>query len=249
MDNYNNSGISDDEFYDENGKKYTNVPLFRGLTKYIIEGGSSGYNGAVPSPTGPLPFKGKTHAQKFEMCGVRPGMSSAEAMATGNIVTFHMPGQSAGLQYNKNIIHDLMAIQAEVNQLGWFTFRIGNCWRAGASAGGRSRHQIGCAVDINPNSNPSGGGNPWFDVSLCSHFSRGPQVATQTNNFVDGQTAPWGKNAKWTGVPSWSPGTFVFKRATSIWDHSHPVVQIFLNHGWGWGGAYGDVMHFSLDGG
>lgn len=25
----------------------------------------------------------------------------------------------------------------------------------------------------------------------------------------------------------------------------HPVVQIFAKHGWGWGGSYGDFMHFS----
>lgn len=28
--------------------------------------------------------------------------------------------------------------------------------------------------------------------------------------------------------------------------HGHPVVEIFKNHGWGWGGYYGDPMHFSF---
>ena len=30
-----------------------------------------------------------------------------------------------------------------------------------------------------------------------------------------------------------------------IWTNDHPVVRIFKNHEWGWGGRYGDFMHFS----
>ena len=30
-----------------------------------------------------------------------------------------------------------------------------------------------------------------------------------------------------------------------IWTNNHPVVRIFKNHEWGWGGRYGDFMHFS----
>ena len=247
MDNYSNSIVSEDIFYDERGNKYTNVPLFMGFTKYIGFG-QGGFNGNVPTPTGPCPFRGKSADEKFAMCGVRPGMSSAEAKATGNIIQYKMRNQSSGLWFNKNVINDLEAIQNEVEQLGWFTFRIGNCFRDHASAGGKSRHQIGCAVDINPNSNPSGGGNPWFNVHLCTHFNGISHTAKVTNNFNDGDRAPWTKNPKWTGVAGWSEGSFVYKKATSIWDVNHPVVKIFANHGWDWGGEYGDVMHFSLDG-
>ena len=42
MDNYTNSAISDDIFYDENAHKYTNTPLFKGLTKYVSLNGSAG---------------------------------------------------------------------------------------------------------------------------------------------------------------------------------------------------------------
>lgn len=31
-------------------------------------------------------------------------------------------------------------------------------------------------------------------------------------------------------------------------DKNHPVVKIFEEHGWGWGGSYKDYMHFSIDG-
>ena len=30
-----------------------------------------------------------------------------------------------------------------------------------------------------------------------------------------------------------------------IWTDEHPVVRIFKEHDWGWGGRYGDFMHFS----
>ena len=45
MDNYNNSTISEDTFYDSDGLKYTNVPLFRGFTKYVVTGGGAGVDG------------------------------------------------------------------------------------------------------------------------------------------------------------------------------------------------------------
>ena len=34
-----------------------------------------------------------------------------------------------------------------------------------------------------------------------------------------------------------------------IRDNAHKLVQIFKDLGWGWGGDYGDTMHFSFLGG
>lgn len=244
MDNYNNSIVAEEQFYDEYGIKYSNLPLFYSLTKYITGNSMGSFDGNVPTPTGSCPFRGKSAAEKIAMCGVRFGMSSAEAMSTGNIIQYSMPGQSSSLMFNKNVINDLIAIQNEVNQLGWFTFKIGNCWRSGASAGGKSLHQIGCAVDINPGS----AGNPWFEThDICTRGAGEAQQKKRDFHFTEGEQAPWGFHYE-KGKPVCA-GNTIFKRSTCIWSFDHPVVTIFRNHGWGWGGAYGDVMHFSLTGG
>ncbi len=33
---------------------------------------------------------------------------------------------------------------------------------------------------------------------------------------------------------------------TMVRTTNHPVVQAFARHGFGWGGSYGDYMHFSI---
>ena len=192
-------------------------------------------------------FTGKTAAEKFALCGVKPGMTPAQAMATGNIVEYKMENQRS-MMYNKNIIADLEAIQKEINALGWFEFKISNCFRDYLSAKGRSRHQIGCAVDINAGA--VSGTNPWFNCKLATSPSKGiPQKRVgEKREWKDGDGAPWTKDPRWKNVKGWLPGSIKFKKERCIWDVDHPVVKIFAAHGWGWGGSYGDVMHFSLDG-
>jgi hypothetical protein len=106
---------------------------------------------------------------------------------------------------------------------------VGNCYRPKNSlSGGRvSRHCWGIAVDINPGS----GGNPWFNTHIPKSQ---PEPA-------EGSQAPWStQKSHYNGT---------YDRRRCIWHWGHPVVKIFLAHGWGWGGAYGDVMHFSVDDG
>lgn len=245
MDNYSNLNVKEDIFYDDEGQKYSKTPTFLGFTKYVVGGGGGGFNGNVPSPTGPLPFKGKTTEQKMAMCGVRIGMTPSEAIETGNIIKYQIPGQASYLEYNKNVINDLIAIQNEIHSYcSWFTFKIGNCFRHEISAGGQSLHQIGCAVDINP----GGAGNPWFEVHICSWGAGDAQKKKLDLHFNEGDSAPWGFHVDKKGKIVCG-GNTIFKKATCIWTFDHPVVTIFRNHGWGWGGAYGDVMHFSLTGG
>lgn len=40
-------------------------------------------------------------------------------------------------------------------------------------------------------------------------------------------------------------GSIKYNSNECIWTNDHPVVRIFKNHEWGWGGRYGDFMHFS----
>ena len=89
-----------------------------------------------------------------------------------------------------------------------------------------SRHCWGLAVDINAGK----GGNPWFSTRIDKNQAEPQQ----------GSSAPWGIKA--------TPYNGTYDRTKCIWHWKHPVVQIFLAHGWGWGGSYGDVMYFSIDG-
>ena len=54
---------------------------------------------------------------------------------------------------------------------------------------------------------------------------------------INWEVNPFNKNA--SGTDDWK----------IMRTESHPVVQIFKKYGWGWGGSYGDWMHFSYFGG
>lgn len=188
---------------------------------------TNAFSGDLPIPTGPCPFKGKSAEEKFRMCGVQRGWTPSQAYGAGVItnVTFNQTSGPKTLQMNKYIAEDFKAICNEILQLGFFKLNVGNCFRTSLSAGGKSLHQIGVAVDINPGR----GGNPWFS---CRIPKTQPEPAP-------GST-PWGmKSCPYHGG---------YDRSICIWHWGHPVVRIFLNHGWGWGGSYGDVMHFSITG-
>ena len=111
---------------------------------------------------------------------------------------------------------------------------ISSAYRTKYSAGGHSRHQWGLAVDINAGN----GGNPWFEKRFEDNPIQG--------ELPEGATAPWGFHVEKGVIVSAYRGTYSRKKC--IWHQAHPVVQIFKKHGWGWGGRYGDVMHFSIDG-
>ena len=176
-------------------------------------------------------FTGKSRAEKMKMYGVGSySLSPSEAKAKGLItnVTFNQTGGTKTLPMNKYIAEDFKAICNEILALGWFKLNVGNCYREKNSvSNGVSRHCWGIAVDINPGK----GGNPWF----ATHIQRGQTEPAQ------GAQQPWPTKR--------TPYNGTYDRSKCMWHWKHPVVQIFLAHGWGWGGAYGDTMHFSVDDG
>ena len=189
--------------------------------------GNGDFFGDLPMPSGPCPFRGKSAEEKFKMCGVVRGWTPSQAMAAGVIVnaTFRQSNGTATLPMNKYIVDDFRAICDEILKLGFFKLYVGNCYRTSLSAGGKSLHQIGVAVDINPGK----GGNPWFSTHIPKGYSEPSPGST-----------PWSmKSCPYNGG---------YDRTKCVWHWGHPVVKIFENHGWGWGGAYGDVMHFSITG-
>lgn len=119
---------------------------------------------------------------------------------------------------------------AIMNELKRADFRINAInsydWRSVPGSEHRSNHSFGVAVDINAGKN----GNPWFNT----HIGNDTTIAEGTR-------------------PSWSmkysPYNGKYETSHCIWDWHHIAVKIFADHGWGWGGAYGDTMHFSYLGG
>lgn len=73
------------------------------------------------------------------------------------------------------------------------------------------------------------------NMSLSNHsYGLAIDINVSSNPFVKGAAAPR------SGKPTNGPEMRSF---------DHPVVQAFLRHGFGWGGAYGDYMHFSIPAG
>lgn len=63
---------------------------------------------------------------------------------------------------------------------------------------------------------------------------------------INWRNNPFPKNFKkpFTTAPEYWNGRH-YDPNSCIWTFDHPVVTIFRNHEWGWGGRYGDLMHFS----
>lgn len=220
-------------YKDENGIDYSKQKLFESLIFFGETGGGGGFGGYSPFnyvALGPCPFKGKSSADKLRMCGFNGSWSPQEALDRGLIIDLTIPCSPGKIKFNKAAADDLLTILREIKSLGWFKCNIGSAFRTNTSAGGHSRHQIGLAVDINPGT----GGNPWFNHRFINEREPMP-----------GFVAPWGRNPKYNSGGMYSGG---YDRSKCIWSNDHPVVKIFEAHGWGWGGTYGDVMHFSIDG-
>lgn len=212
-------------YEDEDGTKYTKLRLFESIIS-IYEGSLGGGSGMIPS--GPTPFKNMSRAEKMKVCGITSNtMTPQEVQAAGLLTTVTLnqtKGKYSG-QVNKAVADDLANICNEICSLGFFNMSISNTFRptdSVKSANTVSKHCWGVAIDINPTN-----GCPWFNTHIQRSFTEPPQ----------GTPPPWSFRAFKCGP---------YNRSTCIWSYDHPVVKIFENHGWGWGGAYGDTMHFSL---
>lgn len=226
--------ISLETYKDEQGVQYTKQKLFESLVFFAENSGMGfgGYGDFNFTPLGPCPFKGKSTDEKLKMCGFNGSWNPQEALDRGLITDVSIPCSPGRIKFNKAAADDLVAILTEIKGLGFFKCNITSAFRTEVTAKGHSRHQIGLAVDINGGR----GGNPWFN----HRFSR--SEGEPQSGFI----APWGRNPQYTKGGMYSGG---YDRSICIWSYDHPVVKIFEGHGWGWGGYYGDVMHFSITNG
>lgn len=210
-----------------------NVPQ---LTYDTSGEGGEGYS-AQPIATGPKPFVGLSRDEKMQAC---VGMNLNQLNNTMNGDTFKsfistFEYQGLHFEMNRTVVEDIKAIIDEILALGWFKISTVATHRTRNSTypNGVSRHCLGMAIDINA----GGQGNPYCKVHI-------PKDQT----FKEGDKIPWPFRIGNDKKPiSAYYGTY--DKTKCIWTWDHPVVKIFEAHGWGWGGSYGDTMHFSVDNG
>lgn len=181
-------------------------------------------------------FASMSSSEKLAACGITPGMTSSDVLAKGLIVETSIPeyGRWSHVKLNAAIAEDFQNIYNEVQALGKFKFIVTSSFRPGNSVNkGTSRHCYGLAVDINGGN----AGNPYFNTR---------NLPVEGNKMPQRPPWPWDYVYK-NGHPQ-APYNGEYDPTKCFWYWKHPIIQIFQKHGWGWGGAYGDTMHFSIDG-
>jgi hypothetical protein len=131
------------------------------------------------------------------------------------------------VELHRKLKPSFIAIMNELKQNGFKVDSINSYkWRPVPGTCNASNHSYGVAVDINPGK----AGNPWFDT----HIAKGVKVVEGTKPNWKVKMCPYGG---------------VYDKLRCIWDWENIAVKTFAKHGWGWGGDYGDTMHFSYLGG
>lgn len=223
------------------------------------DGSSSGFKEDMPDtpPQGDYTgsMKGKTTSEKQALCGIKGPHPKRGECAKQHLElcdSVNVPVYQNGtwterlVTVNKALATDIVNICNEIKAAGFLIKSIQGLSRP--RDGNKSYHPYGCAVDINPND-----GCPYFGD--CS--SSGPNMMKSDSEYTkNGDKHQWTRSDgkvytafQKKGFEQFKiPATYDWK--TCIWSHDHVVVKIFQNHGWGWGGKYGDTMHFSIfDGG
>lgn len=175
-------------------------------------------------------FKDKTKNDNFKTLGIENVNTEDQSMAygkTSNIIDVTLPHGWGTIRIHRGVAEDLISIINDIHQnVPSFRGSISSSFRTSTTNGKLSNHGRGIAIDINAGS----GGNPWFKHDI--------KKGDWTYNKPNGSAKPWSiKQTPYSGT---------YDKDKCIWSWDHPVVQIFNSHGWGWGGAYGDTMHFSL---
>ena len=179
---------------------------------------------ATPIPTS----EGQMHSQ----LGMGNVTTVAQANACANMMV-SIPVANTGLtvQVHKKLAAAFSAAFNDIVKTGFRITSIGGfCARPkknGTGTTSLSSHSFGAAIDINAGRN---------------HFFSGrAENGHQTYNSIPAGAA----------APDWAHGIKVkigsggYDPNVCIWTRDHPVVQIMRKHGFGWGGRYGDTMHFS----
>jgi hypothetical protein len=146
---------------------------------------------------------------------------------------------SKRIEMHKAVKTEIQAAFTEIAQKGFimipgqsFKYRVAN---GGGGDVKMSNHSLGVAIDVNPGK----AGNPFFEVS-----DKNPIRTTEEGIPQNG---PWPWSFK-VGNDNTYIATYngKYDNKKCFWHKNHEVVQIMTKHGFGWGGWYGDTMHFSI---
>lgn len=117
---------------------------------------------------------------------------------------------------HKALVDEVISIFNDICSIGFDVYLIGGyCYRT-----------------INNPSKPNA-----KDLSMHS-FGCAIDINYDINSFKKGQKRPFEYPPDYWNGTRYDPNK-------CIWTNDHPVVQIFKKYEWGWGGRYGDFMHFS----
>lgn len=187
---------------------------------------------------------------KAKALGITPEMhddAAPKMMYEKGLITTvsDLSGYTGTVKIHVALADSLRRIFARIAKETNFKVKAVSGWRSSDSvsktyvSGGNlgnntSLHCFGCAVDIN------GGniGNPWFVHRITRNEPEPEKGAMRPSGNKDNE-----------GMKKYGPPTGGYDPTICTWHYGHKVVQIFEEEGWGWGGSYGDVMHFSVKGG
>lgn len=189
--------------------------------------GNYSISGAVATPTP------SSESEMHSQLGMGNVTTVAQANACANMmVTIPVANTGFKVTVHKKLANAFSAAFNDIVKTGFKIKAVGGfCARTknnGTGTSSLSSHSFGAAIDINGFC-----GNPFF--------SGRAEHGNQTYNSIpSGATFPdWAHGYKTGGGgPGYNPNI-------CIWTRDHPVVQIMRKHGFGWGGRYGDTMHFS----
>lgn len=131
------------------------------------------------------------------------------------------------IELHKSLKDNFISIIDELNSKGILINNINSYkWRTVPKTGNLSNHSLGIAVDINP----------------------GSIVGANTPDNPSNIKNPWfrGYHIELNNQSTWTKGE---NSVTRVRDYQSEIVETFAKYGWGWGGQYGDTMHFSYAGG
>lgn len=224
---------------DRKGAMYSLDNLSTGICRFTIVTngyGRLGFTGmGLPLyDNSPLPPQSSYNLKDFFPGGTPSKSESLAASSEFILATGHR------IRMHKKLEAPLKAAFEEIKNLGDFRVTCVGGWdyrnvNNGSGVKQLSNHSFGVAIDINPGS----AGNPFFNTHNLP----------QSDEMIP-QTGPWPWQYKTTkSGKAISVYNGVYSRKNCIWCWRHPVVCIMAKHGFGWGGYYGDTMHFSAIGG
>ena len=197
-------------------------------------------------------FAGKTAGQKKDLIGFgannTPSVTTRKQLeSNGTIVnhTFTFGEQSLTCPIHKGLINDLQSIFNDIKSKcpNFQIVKLSNTIRSDS----HSRHNAGCAIDINAYENPwfKSGSNSGLCLTNCTLTPQEGETMKAFENRVHA-TGQYGSGSISNSSGSAGMGGTKYNPNRHTWSGTHTVVKIFLAHGWRWGGDYGDVMHYEL---